>query len=126
MREKKEEFEAAGVKVVVIGQGTTEELNRFLEGRDIPFDLFCDPELEAYRAYGLSRGSLWQVLFSPQVIAEGIAAHQEGHKVEAIVGDPMQLPGTFVVDDGKIVFAYRGQTSADLAPPEEILAAASR
>lgn len=123
MREQRESFEAAGLRVVVVGQATPEDLQRFLEGRDVPFETYCDPDLGAYRAYGLARGTLWQVVFAPKVIAEGIAAYQEGHKVEAIVGDPMQLPGSFVVSEGKIVFAHRGQTAADIAPPADLLAA---
>jgi hypothetical protein len=123
LRDKQKEFEAAGLKIVVIGQGTPEELSNFLEGRNLPFEVLCDSDFSAYQAYGLVRGTLWQVLFSPQVIAAGVAAYQEGHKVEAIVGDPMQLPGSFVIKDEKVVFAHRGRLSSDLAAPDDLLAA---
>lgn len=107
----------------MVGQGSPEDLSSFLEGRDFPFEVLCDPDFSAYHAYGLVRGTLWQVVFAPEVIASGIAAYQEGHKIEPIVGDPMQLPGSFVVLAGKVVFAHRGRLSSDLAPPEALLAA---
>lgn len=107
----------------MIGQEGPEKLTRFLESRDLPFEMLCDPALDAYRAYGLSRGSLWQVLLAPPVIAAGIESYQEGHKVEPIVGDPMQLPGSFVISKGKVVYSHRGRYSSDLAPVADLLGA---
>jgi peroxiredoxin len=109
---------------VPIGQGTPEELRKFMEGRDLPFEMLTDPERAAFRAYGLERGSAGQI-FSRQVVVEGFKAAAEGHVMTRAVGDVMQLPGSFVVQDGTIVFAHRGQLSSDVGDPDELIAAVS-
>jgi len=93
------------------------------DGLDLPFELLCDPSAEAYRGYGLVRGNAYQVAMAPQVVAAGIKAAAEGHFISATVGDAMQLPGSFVVVDGRIVYAHRGRLSSDLAPIDDLLQA---
>jgi peroxiredoxin len=122
LRERKESLDEAGLSVYPIGQGTPEELERFMYGRDLPFRMLTDPNRESYRAYGLERGSPGQI-FSRQVVVSGLKAASEGHVMSKVVGDVMQLPGSFVVIDGIIRFAHRGQTSADIAPIDDLLAA---
>jgi hypothetical protein len=39
------------------------------------------------------------------------------------MGDPMQLPGSFVISDGIIAYAHRGKISADTAPIDDLLGA---
>ena len=108
-----------------IAQGDDDDRTAFLEAHGpFPFPIFSDPGRGAYVAYGLARGTLAQVIFNPAVIAAGMAAYQEGHKIESIVGDPFQLPGTFVVGrDGIVVYAHAGKLSSDFPPNETVLAA---
>ena len=110
--------------MIVVGQAQPSDLAEFMAGRSLPFEVFCDPDQQAYAAYGLVRGTLWQVTLSPEVIGAGLQAFQEGHRVSGIVGDAMQLPGSFVIDRGTIVFAHKGTTSSDLTSPEDLIAAA--
>ena len=122
MREKKSSFDEVGLTVYPIGQGTPEELRSFMEGRDLPFKMLTDPTREVFRAYGLERGSPGQI-FSRKVVVEGFKAATEGHVMSKVVGDVMQLPGSFVVIDGTIAFAHRGQLSSDIGAPEDLIAA---
>ena len=39
------------------------------------------------------------------------------------MGDGMQLPGSFVIKDGIVVYAHRGRVSSDTAPIDELLGA---
>lgn len=110
----------------MVGQSTPEDLSKFLASRKLPFEIYCDPGNKTYRAYGLERGSLWQVTTSPKVLLKGAIAHAQGHMQTGIVGDAMQMPGSFVIVEGKIVYAHRGQMSSDLARPAELLTAATR
>lgn len=123
MRERYEDFQRAGARLLVIGIGTPDDLSKFMEGRSLPFEVVCDPDQSAYSAYGLQRGNLWQVALAPQVVAAGIEARIEGHKIEGIVQDAMQLPGSFVIRDGRLIYIHRGQMSSDIADPDELLKA---
>jgi hypothetical protein len=98
-------------------------MREFLETRPVPFETFADPERSSYRTYGLARGNWRQVAYSPSVLRAGAAAALEGHVVGTPMGDPMQLPGSFVISDGVIVYAHRGKTSADTAPIDGLLGA---
>ena len=98
-------------------------MRAFLETRPVPYETFADPERASYRAYGLARGTMRQVAYAPSVIRAGMAAALEGHIVGTPMGDGMQLPGSFVISHGIVVYAHRGKTSADTAPIDELLGA---
>jgi hypothetical protein len=123
LRDRNEEFKASGQRIAVIGQGTHEDMREFLETRPVPFETFADPEHGAYRAYGLERGTWRQIAYSPSVLSAGLVAAFEGHVVGKPVGDPKQLPGSFVIKEGVIAYTHRGETSADIAPIDELLKA---
>jgi peroxiredoxin len=125
LRERKESCDQVGLRIFPIGQGTPEELRNFMNGRNLPFEMHTDPERAAFRAYGLERGSPGQI-FSRQVVVEGFKAAAEGHVMTRAVGDIKQLPGSFVVEDGTIVFAHRGQLSSDVADPDDLISAVSQ
>lgn len=72
-----------------------------------------DPERHLYRAFELQSGSLGQLVGLSvlwRAIVEGTVWR---HGFGRIVGDPRQLAGAFVIDKGRIVQAYRNQTTAD-------------
>jgi hypothetical protein len=125
LREASPRFEAAGLAIVPIGQGTPAQLRHFLSYKDrhFPFPLYTDPQRISFRAYGLERGNWWQVTLAPKVLARGARAASKGHVVSKPVGDVKQMPGSFLVVDGIIRFARRGEASSDVVPPRELLAA---
>jgi hypothetical protein len=123
LRDRHKEFTDKGIRAAVIGQGAPEDMQAFLETRPVPFETFADPERESYRAYGLASGTWRQVAYAPSVLRAGAAAALEGHIVGTPMGDPMQLPGSFVISDGIVAYAHRGKTSADTAPIDELLGA---
>jgi hypothetical protein len=72
-----------------------------------------DPSGRTYRAFGLRRGSLWQ-LFGPAVVWRGfVAGILRGHGVGTLEGDGFQMPGTFVVHQGAIIKASPAKTAAE-------------
>jgi len=69
-----------------------------------------DPDLELYRAFGLGRGRPSQV-FGAKVFLGGLRALlKKGIGVGPLVGDGFQMPGTFIINKGKIVYAYRPES----------------
>ncbi len=105
--------------------GDVEDRAAFLEANGpYPFPIYSDPSRDAYVAWGLARGTLGQIIFNPTIIAAGLAAFQEGHRTKAIVGDPFQLAGTFIIDTGGIVrFSHPGKQSSDFPPNDAVLVA---
>ena len=77
---------------------------------DVP--RLADPDQVLYRALGLSKGSFLQLL-GPRVLWRAGAATLRGHHLGRKDGDTRQMPGVFLVQDGRIVEAFRHRDVAD-------------
>jgi peroxiredoxin len=123
-----DELARAGVRVVLIGNGTPDQLAGFVErnrlaGRAV--DLVTDPTLAVYRALGLLR-SRWATL-GPRALYEMVRAMGAGHPHLHVEGDAMQQGGAVVVDPRGIVsFAKRNRSIGDHAPASDLVEAALR
>lgn len=107
-------IESAGVRLVLVHMGPLKEASALFPRYgldDLP--RFCDPERLLYKAFGLQRASLRQAL-GPRV---WIRAFQAGlldrHGFHRVVGNAFQMPGVFVVRDGKMTQSYLHKTVAD-------------
>jgi peroxiredoxin len=108
--------------VVLITQGTPKEAQEFCQSRNLPFLCLSDPKRKAYAPYGLTRGSIGQIL-GPGIWMSGVKAALKGHHVGKPVGDVFQMPGVFIVDrKGIIRFIHRNRDSSD-NPSNEVLLA---
>lgn len=80
-----------------------------------------DPDKRLYEALALKRGTLWQ-LFGLKSFTRGfVAGVLRGHLVGRLVGDGFQMPGVFLLRDGRVIRAYRHASAAD-RPDYESLA----
>lgn len=116
-------IEATGTTPVLVHLGTEEEAELWLRGsglEDLP--RIADPTRRLYASFGLARGGFLQ-LFGPRVWWRGLRAGLAGHGVGRLQGDGFQMPGTFLVRDGKIRKAFRHRSAAD-RPDYVALAAA--
>jgi alkyl hydroperoxide reductase subunit AhpC len=124
LRRHYDAFQAAGAEVVVVGMGTPAQTAAFIDAQSLPFPVLADPTRQAYRAYGVIRGNMRQVMLDPRVWVRGAQAAATGHRQGRTVGNPLQLSATFIVDpQGRIHFARRAELSSDFAGPDELLAA---
>jgi peroxiredoxin len=73
---------------------------------------FSDPERRLYAALGLERGSTWRVM-GPQMWGRAIGSLLSGHGFGIPKGDVHQMPGAFLLHDGRIVAAFRHAGSGD-------------
>jgi hypothetical protein len=72
-----------------------------------------DPDCILYRSFGLRRGTLSQ-LFGPRVWRRGFdAGIRAGHGIGRLVGDGFQMPGVFLVFQGRVVRSFRHESAAD-------------
>lgn len=100
-----------GVTPVVVHQSDAERGSAFLNkyGLNNVYQV-SDPDKRLYRGLGLPRGSFTQ-LFGLSSILAGFRAAKHG--VGKLEGDGFQMPGAFVIRDGKIVETYRYAHAGD-------------
>jgi hypothetical protein len=65
-----------------------------------------------YRAFGLGRGTLWQIA-GPPVWRAGWRALWSGHGIGPAGGDVLRMPGVFLIVDGQVKKTFRHRSSAD-------------
>lgn len=130
LREEIPEFEAAGAQVVAVGQGEPERTAAMAQRRGYPFPVLSDPERRAYRAYGLLQGTPAQLVHDfawrpgDMTSAQDLFLTPRRGTERAVVDDPWQLPGEFVIDPtGTIRLAHRYQYCEDFPPRTVLLGA---
>jgi len=119
----KERIEKAGLGIAVIMQGTPEMTGEFASRFAPGLLALADPERNAYRAYGLERGNLFQTMINPRVWSAISRSRKKGYQVEQPPAgqDAMQMSGTFIIgSNGKIELPYYYDNIAD-HPPLELL-----
>jgi peroxiredoxin len=118
------EFEAAGGRLVLIGQATPRHAAHFRRRQGIQLPVLADEDRASYRAAGAKVGGVLD-LVGPKVVATGaLTALREKTMQGRPVGNPAQLGGALVVaPDGRITWAHMSTDAGDNASPEEILAA---
>ena len=133
LRRELPDYVAAGATVALIGQGEPDRTLVYASANELPdaVTLLCDPDEDAYRAYGLLEGGPAEVLFDapdpyltcqPEVgaamAAERLALARPN------VDNPWLLPGEFVVGpDGRLATTYRFQFCEHWIDPRANLAA---
>jgi peroxiredoxin len=130
LREELDGYRAAGGDVVIVGQGEPERAARYRERQALDVPILSDPDRATYQAYGLLQGTTAQILFdAPDAFLRcepeagfGLAASRHGTD-RALVDDPWQLPGEFVVGtDGVIRHVHRYSWCEDYPDPRVAIA----
>jgi len=113
IKARRGEIEREGAQIVLVHMGDDEGFRRQLEPMGLgDVALVSDPERVLYRSLGLGRGRVRQ-LFGPRVWVRGIVATLRGNMIGRLVGDGFQMPGVFLIENGRIVQAFRHETVSD-------------
>jgi hypothetical protein len=120
----RQEFEAAGANLVLIGQLTPRHAAHFRRRQKIELPVLADEDRTTYKAAGAKLGSL-NDLVAPKVVAKGALTTLRTGKLQGrTIGHPAQLGGAMViVPPGEIVWSHMANDASDNASAEEILAA---
>jgi peroxiredoxin len=114
-------FLSAGIDIVVVGNGPPQQAGIFSHEMRAPFPVLTDPTGKAYEAYGLGKASRG-AMFAPAAILGGIRAALLGHLPKRPQGDPLQLPGQFLIDgNGVIWHADRPRRISDVPTADALL-----
>ena len=127
MNGARDEFEAAGGKLVLIGQATPRQAAHFRRRRSIDLPVLADEKRQTYKIAGAKMGSVMD-LVGPRSVAKGaLTTMRTGMFQGRTIGNPAQLGGAMVIDrGGRIVWSHMARDAADNASPQEILAALCR
>jgi peroxiredoxin len=113
-------IESSGTRLAFVHMGTEEQARALFERYGLgDAGRVADPDRHLYRAFGLERGGFLQLL-GPRVVARGIVALLGGYGAGRMAGDGRQLPGVFLLRDGRLVRAFRHETAADRPDYEEL------
>lgn len=93
-------------------QGTVADGEAFFDGSWPEARAVSDADRYFYQALGLERGTMRQML-APDVWACGLRATLKGHTSGVPVGDPWQMPGLFLVQDGQILWRHQYRHAGD-------------
>jgi peroxiredoxin len=120
----REQFEAAGARLVLIGQLTPRHAAHFRRRREIELPVLADEKRESYKAAGAKIATMGE-LVAPKIVAKGaLTTARTGLVQGRTIGDPAQLGGAMVIGaDGRVAWSHMSQDASDNAAPKEILAA---
>jgi hypothetical protein len=119
----RQQFEAAGANLVLIGQATSRQAAHFRRRMNIDLPVLADEVRSSYIAAGAKVATVGE-LFGPKVLAKGALSALRGQPQGRPVGHPAQLGGAIIVaPDGRVVWSHMSEDASDNAPPEEILEA---
>lgn len=121
LEEIKHAAEDRGAELVLIHMLKTGGELRYLGGHgDVA--RIADPGCELYRAFGLGRGGFLE-LFGPRVWWLATVSIFKGCGVGHLAGDGLQMPGTFLFQNGRIISAQRAASASDLPDIPALFAA---
>jgi peroxiredoxin len=118
------ELERRGLTLAIVTQGTPEQAKAFCADRAPGATCLADPERQAYTAYGLGRGTMYQTLISPNIWKSNKHLKEtKGFLPEPPPAgqDAFVMSGTFIIGtDGHVRLPYYYEDIAD-HPPVELL-----
>ncbi|MFG0242361.1 MAG: SelL-related redox protein [Phycisphaerales bacterium JB054] len=113
LADRREEIIGRGYGMAVVTMSDAAENQRMADEFGLTdASWIADPERVLYRALDLRRGSFLQ-LFGPAVFLRGVAAAFKGHGIGPLGGDGFQMPGAFVLHQGRVVREFRHARASD-------------
>ena len=132
LKDEYADYQAAGINLVIIGQGEPERAAEYREKYGITCPILCDPEFAAYSAYGLANFGVEQILYdAPEETWDhsmeiGLDFQEARRAINRpLVDNPWMSTGEFLVDpSGTIRVSYAYQYCEDFPDPRVFLVAA--
>ena len=113
-----------GAELIIIGNGTPDQAQRFAEGIDLETPLYTDPERASYAALGMSREISQHLAQLPGTLGAAWKTWRQGFRQGAVLGDAMQLGGVLVVSKGgRVVYEQRSRHPGDHPSNRHVLEA---
>jgi peroxiredoxin len=125
LHDARQRFDDAGVRLIVIGNGSASFIEGFRAKSGYRGDIYTDPGLHTYRALELRDD--WRASLSLSGLLRALSAMLRGFRQTTTQGHAMQQGGVFVIDThGTIVSAFRSQHAGHHPSVHAVVAAARR
>lgn len=124
LSERSAQIESYGSKLVLVHMSDTKTAERYFAKYSLSgVSHVSDPDCRFYQAFGLTKGTARQ-LFGLQSWIRGFQAGvMDGHGVGVKqLGDGFQMPGVFVLRDGKVVAKFVHKLAGDRPEYVDLLA----
>ena len=111
---KREQIEAAGIRIAVVHMESEERANNFFSKYALEdVSQIRDPQQVLYRAFGIGLGRLDQ-LMSRRVLWRGFkTAILDRHGFSKVEGNVLRMPGTFLIENRAIIKAHEYRDASD-------------
>jgi peroxiredoxin len=123
LNDAREEIEATGARILLIGQATPRHAAHYQRRYAPELEILADSKRESYKAMKLPRAGTTQ-LIGPKSLAKGIVRGASGVGVGRPIGDVSQLGATMVVlPGGEIAWSHIQGDASDNPSIEEVMTA---
>jgi hypothetical protein len=119
----REQFEQAGIDLVLIGQATPRHAKHFAKKLELDGEtILADEERQTYKVADFKKANLGQLL-GPKSVLSGVKHGARSGVVQGrIVGDAAQLGGAMVIDtNGEVLFRRASKNAGDTIEPDDLL-----
>jgi len=112
--QQRKQIEREGTQIAFIHMGSDKDSDTFFAKYNLEdIHHIQDKSQKLYKAFELKQGSAKQ-LFGLQVMARGFTTSLiNRHYVGKIAGDSLQMPGIFLLHEGKVQRSYRHKLASD-------------
>ena len=118
---KRTSLETKGTRIIFVHMSDNETADRYFSRYNLEgVEHVSDPECQYYQAFGLLKGNFRQLFGLSSWIRGFQVGIVEGHGLGAQIGDGFQMPGVFVLQQGKIREQYIHKLSSDRPDYEKL------
>ena len=126
MRQHEREIETLDLRVAVVTFERPEIAAGYIEETALRWPLLVDETRTLYHAYGMHRGTPWQI-WGPATLWAYAKLLWQGRRMAPATGDVDQLGGDVLIDpSGRVVLHHVGDGPADRPEIDALLAAVRR
>lgn len=123
---KRTEIEETGTRIVFIHMSDNKIAERYFQRYELDgIDHVSDPDCIHYAIFGLTKGSFTQIFGLQSWIRGFQAGVINKHAAGPQLGDGFQMPGVFMIRDGKVKDSFVHKVVSDRPDYEQLVACCS-
>lgn len=103
-------------KIIIVHQSSREHAKKVFEIYNLEeIEHVSDPSRIVYKAFGLGKHNYLEIL-KPRVLWSTFKSILKGHLPGRIKGDPLQMPGIFIIKNSVLINSFDYSNIADRPP----------